>query len=92
MHGPPRLHPKRSAKLACASLAWISISTADGRIRLEVGDNGNGFDTAAPYVGSCLQNIRDRIDALEGTVKIQSGPAATCIRGHLPLGDDARVR
>ena len=76
---------QNAAKHACASLAWISISTGDGQICFEVGDNGGGFDIAVPCAGSGLQNIRDRIDALQGTVEIQSGPAGTCIRGELPL-------
>ena len=49
-----------------------------------VRDNGAGFDGAKPSAGSGLQNIRDRVDALEGTLEIQTGPTGSCIRGSIP--------
>lgn len=76
---------QNAAKHACASRAWISISSANRQLWFEVGDDGNGFDASAPRTGSGLQNIQDRIDALEGTVQIQSGPAGTCLQGRVPL-------
>jgi signal transduction histidine kinase len=76
---------QNAAKHACASLAWISMSCAAGQVHFEIGDNGCGFDAAAPHPGSGRQNIRDRIDALEGVIEIRSGPAGTCIQGRVPL-------
>jgi len=77
---------QNAAKHACASRAWISIDAVDGRLAFEVGDDGRGFDPSARGVGSGLPNIRDRIDALDGAVRISSGPAGTCIKGWVPIG------
>jgi signal transduction histidine kinase len=81
---------QNAAKHARASRTWISITAQGGQVCFEVGDDGHGFDTSAGQTGSGLQNIRDRIDALEGTVQIHSGPAGTCIQGCVPLGESAR--
>jgi signal transduction histidine kinase len=75
---------QNSAKHASAGRAWITIRATERQLSFEIGDNGHGFDPAAPRIGAGLQNIKDRIDALEGTVAIQSGPAGTCIQGHVP--------
>ena len=77
---------QNSAKHSCALRAWITIGVADGRLHFEVGDNGIGFDPSAARMGSGLQNIRDRIDAMDGTVDVRSAVGGTCIRGHVPLG------
>jgi signal transduction histidine kinase len=76
---------QNAAKHASAGRVWISIRATDRKLWFEIGDNGHGFDASTPRVGAGLQNIRDRIDALEGTVEIQSGPAGTCIQGHVPV-------
>jgi signal transduction histidine kinase len=76
---------QNAAKHASASRAWISIRAGDRRLWFEIGDDGRGFDASKPRIGTGLQNITDRIDALEGVVKVQSGPAGTCIQGHVPI-------
>jgi signal transduction histidine kinase len=72
-------------KHAQASGARICIGAGGGQLRFEIGDDGRGFDGVAPRIGTGLQNIKDRIDALEGTVTIQSGSEGTCIQGRVPL-------
>ena len=54
----------------------LTVSTArcEGRIELTVRDNGSGFDPVAPYTGSGLAHIRDRVTELGGTVTIDSAP------------------
>jgi signal transduction histidine kinase len=76
---------QNAAKHAGAGRAWISIRASEGQLCFEIGDDGSGFDTSAPWIGTGLQNIKDRIDALEGTVKIQSASTGTCIVGHVPV-------
>jgi signal transduction histidine kinase len=76
---------QNAAKHSCAGQAWISIDEVDGRLRFEIGDDGRGFDLARTNGGSGLQNIRDRVDALEGTLQIASGAEGTRIEGSIPL-------
>jgi signal transduction histidine kinase len=76
---------QNAAKHSCAGQAWISIGEVDGRLRFEIGDDGRGFDLARTNGGSGLQNIRDRVDALEGTLQIASGVEGTRIEGSIPL-------
>lgn len=80
---------QNAVKHARASRALISIEYASGRLRFEVGDDGRGFDRGAGS-GSGLQNITDRVEALAGSVHIDSGPQGTHVRGELhaePLGE-----
>jgi signal transduction histidine kinase len=76
---------QNAAKHSCAGQAWISIDEVDGRLRFEIGDDGRGFDLARTNGGSGLQNIRDRVDALAGTLQIASGAEGTRIEGSIPL-------
>jgi signal transduction histidine kinase len=49
----------------------ISLAPADGgRLRFAVEDDGVGFDPARVARGSGLANIRDRIEAVGGSVRI----------------------
>jgi signal transduction histidine kinase len=75
---------QNAAKHSCAGQAWVSLTETNGNLHFEIGDNGVGFDRTKPSGGSGLQNIRDRVDALEGTLQIETGPDGTCIRGSIP--------
>jgi len=67
-------------KHAQASTASVSLSVKDGRLRLEVRDDGVGFDAAqsvepsATGGGFGLFSIRERLAYLGGTVAIRSSP------------------
>jgi signal transduction histidine kinase len=76
---------QNAAKHACAHQAWISIDEIGGHLRFEIRDDGEGFDVAKANGGSGLQNIRDRVDALEGYFAIHSGSAGTSLEGSIPL-------
>jgi signal transduction histidine kinase len=76
---------QNAAKHACAHQAWISIDQVDGQLRFEIRDDGLGFDVAKSNGGSGLQNIRDRVDALEGIFAIHSGAGGTSLEGSVPL-------
>ena len=76
---------QNAAKHSCAGRAWMSLNEIDGQLHFEVGDDGQGFDVARHNQGSGLQNIRDRVDALEGTLEIHSGADGTRIQGSIPL-------
>ncbi|HEX2224629.1 MAG TPA: sensor histidine kinase [Thermoanaerobaculia bacterium] len=55
---------------------------------LEVQDDGQGFDPAAPESqrGMGLRNLRDRIQPFDGTVEVESAPGqGAAVRVSLPL-------
>ncbi len=72
------------AKYARASRAWVTVQRRAGALEVEVGDDGVGG--AALGSGSGLQGLRDRIAAVNGTLRIESEPAAgTVLRARLPV-------
>ena len=60
------------AKYAHASEASVCLAVQDERLRLEVSDDGVGG--ADPATGSGLRGLRDRVDALDGRLEIDSPP------------------
>jgi signal transduction histidine kinase len=59
-----------------------------GQLRFEVRDSGEGFDPAAVSGGSGLVNMRDRIEAVGGTLWVTSEPGGgTSVRGKVPIPD-----
>jgi signal transduction histidine kinase len=72
------------AKYARASQASICLSVDDGRLRVEVRDDGcGGADLAT---GTGLRGLRDRVDALDGRFELDSPPGVgTTVRVEIPL-------
>ncbi len=74
-----------AAKHARASTVHVDVVEADRALRLSIRDDGVGG--ADPARGSGLVGLRDRIEALGGTVAVDSPRAAgTAIEVALPLG------
>jgi signal transduction histidine kinase len=59
-----------AAKHAAASRAWVTLEREDGLVRLRVSDDGVGG--ADPSTGSGLTGIRDRVEALGGSLAVRS--------------------
>jgi signal transduction histidine kinase len=73
------------AKYAEASAATVTLERREERLVFEVRDDGRGFDAATTVYGSGLQGITDRLDAIGGTVMIESSiGAGTIVRGSVP--------
>jgi signal transduction histidine kinase len=72
------------AKYAHATAARVAIAVADGRVTVEVSDDGvGGADVAA---GSGLRGLSDRVAALDGRLEVHSQPGAgTRLRAEIPL-------
>ncbi len=72
-----------TAKHASAQRATVRARRADGRLILEIVDDGaGGADIAA---GTGLRGLEDRVAALGGTLRVSSGPGAgTTIFVELP--------
>ena len=62
------------AKYANASSARLSIADRDGTVTFEVTDDGRGFDPEHTPLGTGLQGMKDRLEALGGSLMIDSAP------------------
>jgi signal transduction histidine kinase len=72
------------AKYASASKIGVVVATTDGAARVEVVDDGVGGADAAH--GSGLRGLADRLEALGGSLAIESPPdGGTRVIGELPL-------
>ena len=74
-------------KYAEASTVVVRLRETNGGLQFEVTDDGSGFDVATVHMGAGLTNMRDRLDALGGTVRIDSSPShGTRVLGAVPTG------
>ncbi len=77
------------ARHANAARATLGIDIAPNAVSLVVSDNGRGFDAHAvlsdPASGLGLRNMRERLDALGGTLAIHSELGRTVIAATVPL-------
>jgi signal transduction histidine kinase len=65
---------------------WIDGQVVDGQIRIEVGDDGVGFDPSAPARGLGLDGMRERAAILEGRLEVTSKPGGgTKVELYVPL-------
>jgi PAS domain S-box-containing protein len=72
------------AKYAHASTVRVAVSTSDGRVTVEVSDDGIGG--ADPASGSGLRGLADRVEALGGALAVTSPVGAgTTLRAEIPL-------
>jgi signal transduction histidine kinase len=62
------------AKYARASECSVCLTLEDSRLRVEVRDDGVGG--ADPSTGSGLLGLRDRVEALDGRLEVDSPPGA----------------
>jgi signal transduction histidine kinase len=73
------------AKYARASECSVCLSLVDGRLRVEIRDDGVGG--ADPSTGSGLLGLRDRVEALDGSLEVDSPPGdGTAVIVELPAG------
>jgi signal transduction histidine kinase len=74
------------AKHAQAESATVSITLAGARARVVITDDGVGG--ADPALGSGLRGLADRIEALDGALRIESPPeGGTRIEAQIPCRD-----
>src|SRR6266542_6511638 len=74
------------AKYAAASRAVIRFEERDGSLTFTVEDDGEGFDPQATPMGTGVQGMADRLDALGGRLEVRSELGrGTTVTGRLPL-------
>jgi signal transduction histidine kinase len=73
------------AKYAGASTATVRLFADGGDLRFEVVDDGRGFDPTVTRFGTGLQGMADRLDAIGGTLRVESAPGeGTTVIGRIP--------
>ena len=72
-------------KYAGASAAAVRLHEAADVLSFEVDDDGRGFDVEHVSKGAGLTNMEDRLDALDGELRLESAPGRTAVIGRLPL-------
>jgi signal transduction histidine kinase len=73
-----------AAKHAGANTVRVSVGESDGQLRLEVQDDGAGFDPKAINRGFGLAGMRERVSLAGGTLEIDSSERGTLLRASLP--------
>lgn len=76
------------ARHSGASAVRIALSEAGGQLHLCIHDNGKGFDpaAAAPREGFGLLGMRERVLALNGSLRVDSAPGhGTTVSIDIPL-------
>jgi signal transduction histidine kinase len=80
-----------AAKYADTPVVDVAVAADGGALRVEVRDDGRGG--ADPAEGSGLLGLKDRVEAIGGTMRLTSPPGAgTSLRVDLPLVDQAARR
>ena len=65
--------------------ADVELSTADGRLTVLVRDDGSG--AVADGGGHGLTNLRDRVEALGGRLRVEgSAGSGSAVAAELPVG------
>jgi signal transduction histidine kinase len=74
------------AKYAEASNVTIRLLSEDEALRFEIVDDGRGFDPASTGYGTGLRGMADRLDAIGGSLEIESSIGkGTTVIGIVPV-------
>lgn len=68
---------------------WIEVGIRGNTLRLEIKDDGSGFDLEQKSAGMGLKNINTRVARLEGSLNIASHlGGGTCFKIQIPLKNE----
>jgi signal transduction histidine kinase len=73
---------------ANASTVTLSLASDGTEARLQIRDDGRGFQPQQPSPGMGLQTMRERVEALGGRLTIESNTAGTTIEAILPAAPE----
>ena len=73
------------AKYAQATSTVVRLAQRDGRLEFEIRDDGRGFDPMRSTRGTGIRGMADRIEAVDGVLRIDSAPGmGTTVSGSIP--------
>jgi signal transduction histidine kinase len=78
-----------TAKHANATHASVGLARSNGHLRIAISDDGGGMGSVVPasVASGGLANIRDRVAALRGTMRVSSSDSSgTTVLVELPVG------
>lgn len=83
-------------KHANATAVRVGLEAQDGCLRVEIADDGQGFDAGRPSRSGWpkfgLQSMNERANAIGGTFEVLSQPRrGTTVRVHVPIRRDQEV-
>jgi signal transduction histidine kinase len=81
-----------AAKHGNAKRTVIEVHESDAIIHVSVRDDGDGFDATSATDGFGLLGMRERIEMVDGSLQITSGPNGTTVRATVPAKRDAQAR
>ena len=74
------------AKYADAGRTTVRLAQVNGHLTFTVVDDGRGFDPDDVGLGTGLQGMADRLDAVGGTIRIESSPGhGATVSGKVPV-------
>ncbi|MEM9038064.1 MAG: ATP-binding protein [Actinomycetota bacterium] len=83
---------QNTSKYAGADSAFVHLAAANGELEFEITDDGCGFDVAAVGAGTGLRGMADRLEAVGGSVTVDSDPGrGTRVVGAVPIAIRAGV-
>ena len=80
------------AKHARAERVSVQVTLDFDTVRIEVTDDGQGFDPAARAEGFGLVGMRERVALAHGRLEIESSSAGTAVCARLPVAPAVRTR
>jgi PAS domain S-box-containing protein len=85
-------HLTNIIKHAAAANVTIAISVKANTLRLQIADDGRGFDLRQKRKGIGLQNMRNRVETANGKITIKSQPGQGCtLMVSLPLNSNPKT-
>jgi signal transduction histidine kinase len=79
------------AKHARAHRVRVAVGESDGELRIEVHDDGRGFDPSVSSDGFGVAGMRERVGLAGGTLSIDSSERGTIVRACLPTLEGAQI-
>ena len=76
------------ARHSRAPAVRVALRSRPGEVELEVSDTGQGFDQQRRSTGVGLQSMRERVEAVGGTLAVTSGTGGTTLLARVPVADE----
>jgi ligand-binding sensor domain-containing protein/two-component sensor histidine kinase len=82
------------ARHAGCTRAVVRLGVGDGRLQLEILDNGNGFEPTTAARGNGMRNMQRRAAELHGALELRSGPggSGTQVKLNVPISEPRTSR